>query len=210
MTDPPREAEPRPPVLSSAHPPYGTVSPPGPKPLGLVSGEETGRARDAAAGTAEETDVWWGSYSGWTLTPSCLACVLLTAVIAWAAWAFVPRGFVKGTIIALAGAVWLVQGVRWAYRVFGYNYRLTTRRVFCDRGFLYAGFAALDLAAVGRVLVRRSWSDRLVDVGQVLVLPEQPTQPTLVLEGVREPLVVAEEIRKQVQAARAGPPAGKG
>jgi hypothetical protein len=136
------------------------------------------------------------------MAPSSAGCVLLTGLIAWGAWLFVPRGFVQGTILALSAAVWLAQGVRWGYRVFGYNYRLTTRRLYGDRGFLYQGFAALDLRAVARVLVRRRGIDRLLGVGQVYVVAEDVTQPPLILDGVRRPQAVAELIRKQVQAAR--------
>ena len=30
---------------------------------------------------AQETDVWWGAYSGWTMLPSLLVCVALTGAI---------------------------------------------------------------------------------------------------------------------------------
>jgi hypothetical protein len=152
---------------------------------------------------APEVDAWWGSYSGWTMVPSWAACVLLTGLIVWGGWALVPRGFVQGTILGLAGALWLAQGLRWGYRVFGYNYRLTTRRLYRDRGFLYTGFAVLDLASVAGVVVNRTWFDRLVGVGQLCVRPEDNAKEPLVLEGVRRPLEVAQKVRASVQAARA-------
>ena len=125
-----------------------------------------------------------------------------TVLIAWGGWLLLPPGFVKGTVLGLASLVWLVQGVRWAYRIFSYNYRLTTRRLYVDRGFLYLDFAALDLAAVGRVLVRRSWSDRLLGVGQVCVVPGETGKVPLVLDGVRHPEAIAERVRELVQVAQ--------
>ena len=42
--------------------------------------------------------MWWGSYSMATMVPSLLVCLLLTGLIACAAWKFVPRGYVQGTV----------------------------------------------------------------------------------------------------------------
>jgi len=198
MTESPAETEPEQPGLSTAQPPYVALVQPGPVP---PQPPPPDNVRAAPEVLAEEADVWWGSYSGWTMAPSWAACVLLTGLIVWGAWALVPRDFVQGTVLGLAGAVWLVQGVRWAYRVFGYNYRLTTRRVYADRGFLYAGYAALDLAAVARVLVTRTLPDRVLGVGQVWIVPEDKTKPTLVLEGVRRPREIADRLGELVQAA---------
>jgi hypothetical protein len=186
------------PAAPSAHPPYAPVAEVGP----VTAESDPVRAGHAPATAPEELDVWWGSYSGWTMAPSWAACVLLTGLIAWGAWVLVPRGFVQGTVLGLAGGLWLAQGFRWAYRVFGYNYRLTNRRLYRDRGFLYTEFAALDLAAVASVVVKRSGADRLVGVGQVWVVPEDKAKGPLVLEGVGRPLDVAQAIREAVHAAR--------
>jgi len=202
MTKSPADVEPEQPGLSTAQPPYAPAAEPAPQPPQPPPPQEE---REKSEVPTEEVDVWWGSYSGWTMAPSWAACGLLTGLIAWGAWELVPRSLLKGTILGLAGAVWLVQGVRWAYRVFGYNYRLTTRRIYADRGFLYGGFAALDLASVERVLVQRSWSNRLLRVGQVWIVPEDKTKPTLVLEGVRRPMIVADHMRKLIQAGRRTP-----
>jgi hypothetical protein len=197
MTYFPAETSEDQPAPSSAQPPYAPAAEANPV------ATEPSPAAVGPADADEETDVWWGSFSGRTMAPSWVVCVLLTALIAWGAWALVPRAYVQGTILGLGGALWLVQLARWGHRIFGYNYRLTTRRLFRDRGFLYKGFAALELTAVSRVLVKRSWSDRLVDVGQIWILPEEKTKEPLVLDGVRKPLVVAELFRRQVQAVRA-------
>jgi hypothetical protein len=181
------------PAVSSAQPPYAPAAEPGP-----ATGEPSPADKEA---TPEEMDVWWGAYSGWTMAPSWAVCILLTGLIVWGAWLLVPRGFMQGTILGLGGAVWLVQGVRWGYRVFGYNYRLTTRRLYVDHGFLYEGFAAVDLTAIDKVVVKRHGLDCLLGVGQVLVLTGDRTKPPLVLEGVRRPLLVAEKLREQAKAA---------
>jgi membrane protein YdbS with pleckstrin-like domain len=150
----------------------------------------------------DEVDVWWGSYAGRTMWRSFLACVLATGVVSWVTWAWLPADVVKLAFVALAGAIWLVQGRRWSHRYFGYNYRLTTRRLFRQRGFLYSEDGHVELARVTRVLVKAGWSERRAGVGQVLVCVDKPGEPPLVLEGLRHPARVAEEIRIRVQRVR--------
>ncbi len=163
-----------------------------------------GTGEKAVAELAEETDLWWGSYSMATMVPSLLVCLLLTGLIAWTAWKIVPHGYVQGTVLSLTGAVWMVQGGRWALRVFGYNYRLTTRRVYADRGFIYKDFAAVELNQVTTILVKRSWTQRLLGVGQIWIVPRDKGKTTLMLDGVRRPSSVADRIAERVKAAHGG------
>src|SRR5262249_44010821 len=72
---------------------------------------------------AEEIDVWWGSYSGWTLWPSTAVCILFTGLIGLGTWLWAPRDVMQWVFLGLAGALWLVQATRWAYRFFSVNYR---------------------------------------------------------------------------------------
>ena len=202
MAKSPPEADEGQTQLSTAQPPYASAAEPGPVPAQPAPSDGTTGGPEAQQ--AEETDVWWGSYSMATMVPSLLVCLLLTGLIAWVGLAAVPHGYVQMWVFGLAGAVWLVQGVRWAYRVFGYNYRLTTRHIFADRGFLYKDYAALDLARVQRVLVKRSWMERLLGVGKIWIMPEDQTRPRIVLEGVRRPRGIAERIKELVKAAHGG------
>lgn len=151
---------------------------------------------------AEEVDVWWGSYSPWTMWPSFVSCLLLTILIAWAAGWLVSREWVQATILTFAGVLWLVQILRWAYRIFGYNYRLTTRRLFQDRGLLHPNALRADLTAVAHVVWRHNRVDGLVGVGQVQITLADPALGPLVLRGVRHPAHVAGLIRQAVQKAR--------
>src|SRR5262245_66603947 len=48
--------------------------------------------REPPAAMAEEVDVWWGSYSGWTLWPSMVLCLLLTGLVGLGGWIGIPGG----------------------------------------------------------------------------------------------------------------------
>ena len=145
---------------------------------------------------AEERDLWWGSCAGRSLLPSFLICALLTALLF-----FVLRSSSRWLPYYLAGAVWLLQLVRWAYRALGWNYRLTTRRLLCQRGLRRQALRAIDLTTIGHVLVERSPLDRMLGVGQLRVVMNDRS-PMLVLEGVLNPDHIAVMIRAQVERAR--------
>ena len=92
-------------------------------------------SRDHAELQDKEVDVWWGSYAGRAMGPSFAVCVAMTAVIYFATRWWVPhRGWLQLTFAALAGSLWLVQLARWGHRFFTWNYRLTTRFLYVDRG----------------------------------------------------------------------------
>jgi hypothetical protein len=152
---------------------------------------------------AEEVDLWWGSYAGRTMTPSFLVCGLLTGLTTWAAWYFVPRAWVQLSALAAASVIWLVQLARWGARFFGWNYRLTTRRLFAVRGIRRLTVAAVDLADIAGVRVKRNWLERQLGVGRVIVERPDVRQPPLVLAGVCHPQRAADLIADAVRRHKA-------
>lgn len=147
----------------------------------------------------QETDLWWGSYSGWTMWPSFLACLLLTALIGWLAWHYVERDWLQLAFLGVGTALWLLQFLRFGRRVFGYNYRLTSRRMFRDMGYGRPHRFNLDLKSIVQVQVRRNGFETMVNVGRVILRQSDPKHPPIVLEGVFQPFTVAHMIREAVR-----------
>jgi membrane protein YdbS with pleckstrin-like domain len=150
----------------------------------------------------QEIDAWWGSYSGWTMMPSMVICVGLTVLIAWGSWRLVDKGWVRFSVLTLTAALWLVQALRWSYRVFGYNYRLTSHRLLRSKGLLYAPEPELDLAEITQVSVQHGPHDRVVGVGSVCLILDDPARSRVVLDGVAQPRQVADYIRRLSEQAR--------
>lgn len=149
--------------------------------------------REPPKPAAQETDVWWGAYSGWTLLPSLLVCVALTAAIVWGEWMFVERRHMQWTFWSLAGLVWLVQLVRLSRRAFGINYRLTTKRLFREKGHWRASLAWVDVADIVDVSVRPVPLGKWIGIGNVVV--HTGDDKRFVLKGVSRPHEVARLIR---------------
>lgn len=157
----------------------------------------------AAPGHApdEERDLWWGAYSGWTMLPSFGLCLGLTALIVVGAWWLAPVHLVRRTIQLLVGAVWLIQLGRWSYRIFGYNYRLTTDRLYRALGFRLAQLTRIELTDVASVETEAGWPRRF-GIGRIIIYFENNKQPPLLLEGVTDVQGVAKKLREAVREAR--------
>jgi hypothetical protein len=153
---------------------------------------------------AQETDAWWGSYSGWTMLPSLTVSIVLTALATWWAWTYVDREWVRVAILSLFVAIWLVESWRWCYRFFGINYRLTTRRIIKTRGWRRRIWD-WPLERIASVAVRRTWWEKWAGVGRLLIHQDGAGVRPLILDGVRQPFHVAEKIRTLARQARAGP-----
>ena len=156
--------------------------------------------QDAAA--AQETDVWWGAYSGWTLLPSLLVCIVLTGAIVWGTRTLVERRHVQLTFWALTGAVWLVQTYRWSWRVFSINYRLTTRRLLIEHGHWRGQRWSIDLREVVSVEVKCNALGTWTSIGNVLVRTAQGE--SLTLQSVHAPDEVAARLREASQRIQRG------
>jgi hypothetical protein len=150
---------------------------------------------------AEEVDVWWGAYAGRALVPSFILCGLLTILILGGGLyygvfhgTFLPRTAVHGSI----GTIWLIQLWRWLYRIVAINYRLTTRRLFIERGFRHPGAPGIELSQIRQVVVSRGILERKLGVGRIHLLL-QGSDSLQTLKGVRDPDLVALEIRKHMK-----------
>jgi len=150
-------------------------------------------------GAAQELELWWGGYAARTMIPSLLFCLLLTVCVvgtaAYISTVATPRGSTaRWWAYHLTLVIWLWQCVRWAYRVAGYEFRLTNRRLFCGWGPLVTSPPPVALPAVKNVHVMQSKLERWLGVGEVVV--ETNAATTLVLSGVYGPHAVAERIRR--------------
>jgi hypothetical protein len=157
---------------------------------------------DTNGAAEQETDLWWGSWSGWTMLPSMVVCLLLTGIVVWGAWALVERRFLQLTVWTLAGLIWLVQVCRWSSWLFGCNYRLTTRRLVIWRGHWPTVHVLIPLDALTQVRVAPYSHSRWTGIGRVIV-GVKDREGDVVLEGIRSPEAIAALVT--AAAARAAP-----
>jgi membrane protein YdbS with pleckstrin-like domain len=185
------------PALSSTASSLPDPGPPSPAVL-AQNGERPDRGAEI-----EETDVWWGSYSGRTILPGFLLCLLLTVLLLILDWYLATwwsrSDLISSTLLSLIGTLWLFQGTRWLYRMIAVNYRLTSRRLLYTRGFKLPDCRTVDLADVTDVWVVRGPMERLLGVGRIYVGAREEKSSPLVLEGVSAPDRVARLIRRRAR-----------
>jgi hypothetical protein len=156
---------------------------------------------ESVINTTEETDVMWQGYSPAAMLPSTLILAVVTISAIIILRPLVPKWVLHEAADAPLAALWILQGIRAAYRLFCYDYRLTTRRLFRNRGRLYPADAPLDLALVTRAEVRQTVFGRMTGIGDVRVNREDSTA-AIELTGVRRPKLLATKIEEAATAAR--------
>ena len=185
------------------------------------SSHQTGAPAGQAAGTAHaiggdgdqvepaaETDIWvgrthWKHYAG-RLALWLVANVVLAVLIGWVAsradWLGAGGAFwaIAG-VFAVSGLI-VVGGV--ATRILGTRYRLTSQRLFIERGTLSQTVDQTELIRVDDVRLKKGVMDRLFGLGSVETRSTDATDRETVIAGIAEPDKVAEAIRARVRSMR--------
>ena len=79
------------------------------------------------------------------------------------------------------------------------RYRLSEDRLFLSVGFLNIKDEEILLYRIRDIATKRNLWQRIFGVGTVTVVSSDKTMPTLVLQNVKDPVMVKELIHKQVE-----------
>ena len=117
-----------------------------------------------------------------------------------AARAFPGRIFWGIVLLPVGIGLFLLLGV-W-YRTAATRYRLTTQRLFAQKGLVAKHLEEVELFRVKDVTLSQGFIQRLLGVGSVVVLSTDDTAPRLELAGILRPVEVKETLRNAFRAAR--------
>jgi len=156
-----------------------------------------------------ESDVWsgrtsWKHYIG-RMILWFLANTFFVVVTIWCSyhieWLTFSRGFAIVTLVfALSGFEMVIRRV-WL-KVIDHRYRLTTQRLFIDRGIFSRTIDQTELIRVDDVRLYKSFMDRLFGLGSVAIISTDATDREIVIEGITKPDEVAESIRTRMRSLR--------
>jgi membrane protein YdbS with pleckstrin-like domain len=199
-------------VSSPRDDPSSSPGPPGQPLLEPETGK--GGAQGAIGGDgaetepARETDIWvgrthWKHYAG-RLGLWLLANVVLAVLIGWAAS--------RADWLGWGGAFWLIAGVflvsglvvvgRVLLTILGTRYRLTSQRLFIERGIFGQTVDQSELIRVDDVRLQKSFLDRVFGLGSVEILSTDASDREITIEGIADPEAVAEGIRTRMRIMR--------
>ncbi len=155
-----------------------------------------------------ESDVWvgrthWAHYIG-RLSLWLAGNVVLALFVGWVAsradWLGARGAFwVMGVVVLLSGLI-VVGGV--AVEILGTRYRLTTQRLFIERGIIRQTVDQTELIRVDDVRISKGVADRLFGLGSVQTLSTDATDRETIIAGIAEPDSVAEAIRRRMRSMR--------
>jgi membrane protein YdbS with pleckstrin-like domain len=187
------------------------------KPEQAAAQPDAGPTDDAAADTTDirgEREVWRGRYSNRAAAGGLLITFAVALILALLCTFLTLRfwekqegqHFMDVAVWIVAGAVVLAVLVRvlwrWLKYRFTLRYRLTTERLFIDKGLFSRTRDEIELIRVDDVRVKQRLMDRIFKVGQVRIISTDRTHGELVLLGIDEPDGVKEKIRQYMRARR--------
>lgn len=157
---------------------------------------------------ATEADLWTGRTHWKHFAGLILRALALSTGVAVALWQAVSRG-----IIAQAGAAWwiflgvtamtlLYLALRIGLTMLNERYRLTSQRLFIERGVLSQTVDQLELVRVDDVRISKTLLGRIFGTGTITVMTTDATDRHIELIGVRHPEDIAEVVRTHVRASR--------
>ena len=176
------------------------------QPEGAIPSQAVGDG--APVDPAAETELWvgrthWKHYIGrltiWAGGNLGFAILVIWATPQWewltawrAFWAIVVVLLVTGLLVA--GRVFL--------KIIGHRYRLTSQRLFIERGIFSQTIDQTELIRVDDVRIHKTFLDRVVGLGSVAIVSTDASDREIVIEGIAEPEKTAEVIRSRMRAMR--------
>jgi membrane protein YdbS with pleckstrin-like domain len=162
----------------------------------------------ADVGAAAEADLWagrthWKHFAG-RLALWLLANVLLAVLLGWIAsgpgWPSGRAAFWVVLAVFVVSGLFVVGGV--VVQILTTRYRVTSQRLFIERGLLTQTVDQTELIRVDDVRLKKTVLDRMFGLGSVAVLSTDATDRETLIEGIAEPEKVAEAIRQHMRSMR--------
>ena len=179
-----------PPAAPAAHPFPGSLGP-----------------RNQADAHSEE--VLWVGRTSWRHFAGLIALwslgsILLAGLVGWLAAKWDALGgaaafWIVLVLIVILGAFVAARVVR---GVLGQRYRLTSERLFIERGLLGRTIDQTELIRVDDVRIHKSFANMILGVGTVEILSTDVSDRKIQIEGINQSEQVAEAIRNCVRSLR--------
>lgn len=156
---------------------------------------------------ADERNLWTGrtswKHSAFSLLGWAFFSILVVVAGLWIrAQGQTPAPWTGWLIVALIVLPGLYVGFKVFVKVYSVRYRLTTQRLFIERGILARTTDQTELIRVDDVRVHKSLSDRIFGIGTVEVVSTDATDAKILVVGVEIPDRIAEHVRTNMRILR--------
>jgi len=166
-----------------------------------------GQAMSASKSPPDEAEVeiWQGTYSPKSMVGTWLAAVAITIAAIVAGVLFGADARLGGGIAVGIALVWVAVGLLLLYRRYSVRYRLTSQRLFHERGILRRVTDRVENIDMDDITFEQGLLERMLGVGSIRIKSSDRTDPDLWLIGVDEVRDVASKIdnaRRREQVRR--------
>lgn len=138
----------------------------------------------------------WRHYLGVVLLGFVVAIVLLIVAGSWG-----PERSVT-FLLWIFGIAAIAYTIRIAYLILKTRYRLTTERLFIERGIISQTIDQTELVRVDDVRVHKTLVDRVFGLATIEIMSTDATHASVTIDGVPDGDQVAELIRARMRTAR--------
>jgi membrane protein YdbS with pleckstrin-like domain len=159
----------------------------------------------APALPAQEETLWRGTASMKLLMVKVVVLVILVAGVPLLAHFLATKTNDLATAEQLVKGGWYVMGllallqliaiITGYARLRGMLYTITNQRVMIERGILSKSLSEIDLRTIDDTQFVQTVSDRMMGIGNVVLVSSDKTLPMFVLRGIEDPRGVRELIR---------------
>ncbi len=158
------------------------------------------RVRQNDLDPESEEDLWQGR-SSWKFYADLILVAAGWTVIAGIVWFTTPR-WLGWIVVFMALAGWVYVAGRVAHGLLNYHYRLTTQRLFTERGVLSRTIDQTELIRIDDVRIHKTLLNRMTGVGSVELFSTDASDRHVTIWGVEKPDELAESIRDRMRSLR--------
>lgn len=147
-----------------------------------------------------EKELWVG-HTNWKHFADLILVALGWSVIAVIVGFIMPR--VMGWIVGIMAALgWLYVAGRILHAILNYRYRLTTQRLFIERGILSRTIDQAELIRVDDVRIHKTLLNRFTGLGSIEIFSTDTSNRQVTIRGVPQPEHIADTIRQRMRELR--------
>lgn len=155
-------------------------------------------SRRRTAADDPEEDLWRGTYSPKAMIGTWAGLAALSATTVGVGLALTRDGRIWGGIFLAILAAWLLAALTLLYRRLSIHYRLTSQRLFQERGILMRTIDRVEVIDMHDITFQQGIIERLLGVGTIQIRSSDRTDPTLWMRGIEN----VRDVAAKIDAAR--------
>jgi membrane protein YdbS with pleckstrin-like domain len=155
-----------------------------------------------APAAVPESELWTGGYSPKAMYGGWVAAALATIAGIVVVALFWPEPFGWSLLGVAALAIWGGLLLTLAYRRVSVKYRLTSQRLFHEKGVLRRVTDRIELIDIDDVTLEQGIVERVLGVGTIRVSSSDRTTPELLMPGIDDVKTVADTIDQARRSER--------